>query len=150
MIAGRGQGDLATKVKAAAQRFDHVDAEIGFVSSERMAELFATSTAVVLPYTRLGSQSGLIADAYVHRLPLIVTDVGAIGPTVGADGTGIVLPANDPHALADALTSVAADTDAVARWRDAIERIGPRHDHAVVGADLRKVFGVAMDKAAAA
>ncbi len=145
-IAGRAHGRAAERVQAAAHRHPFVSAEIGFVAPERMAELFGTSTAVLLPYTRFASQSGVLADAYAHRLPLVVSDVGAIGPTVHDDGTGVVVPPGDPGALAAAMRTLAASPDMVRDHRAAIERVGPTYDAGVVGAAVRDVFEIAVSR----
>ena len=54
--------------------------------------MFSRASWVLLPYVSFHSQSGVLADAYTYRVPLVVTDVGAIGPTVRSDGTGFVVP----------------------------------------------------------
>ncbi len=145
-IAGRAHGETADQVSDAASRHRFVSSELGFVPPTRMAELFTTSTAVLLPYTRFASQSGVLADAYARRLPLVVSDVGAIGPTVRDDGTGVVVPPGDPAALADAIRTLAASPETVSSFRAAIERVGPAHDAAAVGAAVRDVFEVAVSR----
>jgi glycosyltransferase involved in cell wall biosynthesis len=44
-------------------------------------------------------------------LPVIGTSVNAIGETIQDDGTGIVVPPNDPDRLADAMLRLAGDPE---------------------------------------
>ena len=74
------------------------------VPEEAVPSLFAAARCVVLPYLE-ASQSGVGARAKGYGRPLVVTDVGAI-PELVAGGSGRVVPAGDPAALADALHEV--------------------------------------------
>jgi glycosyltransferase involved in cell wall biosynthesis len=66
--------------------------------------LYNNATAVVLPY-RQASQSGVGSLAKSFGRGSVVTDEGGL-PELVADGSGIVVPSEDPHALADALLEV--------------------------------------------
>lgn len=127
-------------MRAAAASQPWIRDEIGWVSPDRMAELYSTASLVALPYTTFHSQSGVLADAYRYRLPLVVTDVGAIGPTVRDAETGWVVPPNDAEALADtmatAMRSVLAGEDKAA----ALDAAATRHDHRSIGPVLRAVY----------
>jgi glycosyltransferase involved in cell wall biosynthesis len=111
-IAGRGDARCEALARRAADDSPFVTAEIGHATTERKAELFRASAVVALPYTSFSSQSGVLHDAYGHWRPVVVTDVGALGPTVRADGTGVVID-SDAQALAEALmTVIGPDGDA--------------------------------------
>ena len=80
------------------------------------------------PYTSFASQSAVLQDAYAHRLPVVVTDVGALGETVRGDGTGWVVPPADAgaararrssprSATRPACGAASAAADAIARDR---------------------------------
>ena len=121
-------------------------AEIGYVSKERKRELFSTASLIVLPYTRFHSQSGVLADAYAYRVPLLVTDVGALGETVRHDRTGWVAPPNDADALASTLLDA---MDAVTRGQDRSEELdqaAQRHDYDSVGPALRAIYELVASK----
>lgn len=112
-IAGRGDHRLEALARTAADDSEFVTAEIGHASTERKAELFRASAVVALPYTSFSSQSGVLHDAYGHWRPVVATDVGALGATVRADGTGLVIAPRDAQALAEALqTAVGPNGDA--------------------------------------
>ncbi len=99
VIAGHGSSLIEASTLGRASTLANVRVELGFVSQQRKRELFSDASCVVLPYTEFHSQSGVLADAYSYRVPLVVTDVGAMGPTVREDGTGVVVPPGDPEAL---------------------------------------------------
>jgi alpha-maltose-1-phosphate synthase len=78
------------------------------ISYREGAELFQTSSIVVLPYVE-ASQSGVIPTAYGFKKPLVVTDVGAIPEIVDQGVTGLVVPPRDPSALAGAVIRLLKD-----------------------------------------
>ena len=102
-IVGAGEQRLEAMVRTLAARDGRVRAEIGFVSLERKRQLFRSTDLVVLPYTSFASQSGVLHDAYGHGVPVVVSDVGALGQSVREDGTGVVVEPSDARKLAQAL-----------------------------------------------
>lgn len=74
-----------------------------FVEDGEIPELFSQSSMVVLPYTAFTAQSGVLHDALAYGLPVVVTDVGALGDSVRRWGIGRVVPPDDDKALADAI-----------------------------------------------
>ena len=89
----------------------------GFVSHDRMGELYAASDIFVMPSVvhPSGDRDGIpnvIMEALAHRIPVVATDVCGI-PEVIEDGvTGRLIRQRDPEALADAVMALAADRDA--------------------------------------
>jgi len=76
--------------------------------SDEAANLFRQCCLVVLPYIE-GSQSAVIMDAYAFKKPVVVTSVGSL-PEVVEDGkTGLVVPARDSKALAEAIIRLLGD-----------------------------------------
>ena len=141
VIAGTGDADLESAVSEAAATEPHLRAEIGFATAERKAELYRWASAVVLPYhDAFASQSAVLFDAYVAGLPVVATDVGALGPTVRADGSGLVVPPGDRGALAHAIVELLGDHErwdaAAAAVLDAREAHRPQH----VGPRYRSVY----------
>lgn len=147
VVAG-GQGDakLEARLVEAARRLPCLRTEVGYVSQDRKHELFSTASLVVLPYTRFHSQSGVLADAYAYRVPLLVTDVGALGETVRHDRTGWVAPSSDADALASTLLDA---MDAVARGDVRTQELAEaahRHDYGSVGPALRAVYDMVASR----
>ncbi len=79
----------------------------------------------------------VFAEAMAHGLPIVACAAGAVTETV-PEGAGILVPSNDPRALADALRNVLADRTYRARlgnaawdhgqglqtWRDTATQVG--------------------------
>jgi glycosyltransferase involved in cell wall biosynthesis len=147
-IAGEGDDHLEQLVRSAAHRLPHVRAEVGYVTPERREELYQGTDLVVLPYwAEFESQSAVLLDAYGHGLPLVVTDVGAIGPTIRHDGSGWVVPAGDVDALAVALMEAASDGTARARAASGTRAAARDHEPTTVARALRSVYRDAITTA---
>ena len=70
-----------------------------------MSVLGTTSEAadvVVLPYIS-ATQSAVVQLAYAHGIPVIVSRVGGLPDVVRPEETGLLVPPNDPVALAAAI-----------------------------------------------
>ena len=144
VAGGEGDPELHARLVEASHRLPHLRVEIGRVSEDRKRELFSSASLIVLPYTRFHSQSGVLADAYAYRRPLLVTDVGALGKTVRGDGTGWVIAPGDAEqlgsTLADAMDEVGRGLD---REKE-LDEAARRHDYSVVGPALRAVYDLVV------
>ena len=74
-----------------------------FISEEDVASLFRRSDLLVLPYRSFDAQSSVLHLAMTYRLPVVVTDVGALGETVRQFGIGEVVSPGDAAQLASAI-----------------------------------------------
>jgi glycosyltransferase involved in cell wall biosynthesis len=90
----------------------HVEWRIGYLPDEAVPALMEKATAVVLPYRKIES-SGVLATALGHGRPAVVTDVGSLGDTVRTYSAGLVVPAEDVDALAQACIRLLTDEDAL-------------------------------------
>ncbi|QLA18669.1 glycosyltransferase family 4 protein [Desulfolutivibrio sulfoxidireducens] len=88
----------------------------GFVSHDRITELYAASDIFVMPSVihQTGDRDGIpnvIMEALSHCLPVVATNISGI-PEVVVDGeTGRLVPQRDPAALARAIQELAADRE---------------------------------------
>ena len=73
-----------------------------YLPDDEVEALFKAADVVVLPY-RSATQSGVTHVAFALGVPVIITDVGGLGETVKAEQTGLVVPPEDPRALAEAV-----------------------------------------------
>lgn len=73
-----------------------------YIPNEMVTTLFSAADALVLPY-RSATQSGVLAIAYQLEVPVIVTNVGALGETVKATNIGVVAEKPTPEAVAEAI-----------------------------------------------
>ena len=98
--------DLAASLSVA----DAIDWRLGFVPDAEIPPLVASAALVVLPYREIES-SGVLALAFGHGRPAVVSDLGAVGDAVREFGAGRAVPAEDPRALADACAELLTDAD---------------------------------------
>ncbi len=139
-FAGRGFPDVEAAVADAAARDDRITVEVGYATADRKRALYAGSDLVVLPYTSFASQSAVLQDAYAHHVPLVVSDVGALGETVRTDATGWVVPPADAPALAETLLVAIQDRKGRAAAAAAMARAAADRTPEQVGARLRTVY----------
>jgi glycosyltransferase involved in cell wall biosynthesis len=77
-----------------------------------------------------------ILDYLWAGLPIVLTEGDAFADLVRDEGLGIVVPADDADALADALARVLADSTEVQTWRANVARVRERFTWPVVLAPL--------------
>jgi glycosyltransferase involved in cell wall biosynthesis len=102
-------GDRARNPAAAAQLDTDIEAHglgdrirvLGAVPHERIIELFLASDLFVLA-SRFEGYGMALTEAIAHGIPVVSTLAGAIPQTVPA-GSGLLVPPDDPAALAQAL-----------------------------------------------
>jgi len=70
-----------------------------YIPNEEVKYYFSAADAVVLPYAS-ATQSGIAQIAYNFDLPVIATKVGGLSEVVRDGETGLLVPPNDPGALA--------------------------------------------------
>ena len=87
-------------IAAARGRGVRIDVMEGFLGEAEMEAALAEPSAVVLPYLDFSAQSGVLSQALSLGLPVVASDVGALGETVREYGTGVAVPPGDPAALA--------------------------------------------------
>jgi glycosyltransferase involved in cell wall biosynthesis len=91
---------------------DAIDWRLGFVPDPEIPPLVAGAALVVLPYREIES-SGVLALAFGHGRPAVVSDLGAVGDAVREFGAGRAVPPEDPAALAAACADLLTDADAL-------------------------------------
>lgn len=79
-----------------------------YVSDEEVARIVAEHGVLVLPYTS-ATQSGVAAVAWANGLPCVATDVGALPEQVVDGKSGLIVPANDATAYAEAMVRLSQD-----------------------------------------
>lgn len=93
---------------------DAIDWRLGFVPDAEVAPLVASAAVVALPYREIES-SGVLALAFGHGRPAVVSDLGAVGDSVREFGAGRAVRPEDAHALAAACVELLTDGDALHR-----------------------------------
>jgi glycosyltransferase involved in cell wall biosynthesis len=105
-----------------------------YLPNELLAACLKRADVIVLPY-RSATQSGIIQAAFGQTKPVITTDVGGLAEAVTHGETGLVVPPDDPTALAAAIeqffteqmavrlsANIAAEMDRFS-WRALVARL---------------------------
>jgi glycosyltransferase involved in cell wall biosynthesis len=101
-----------------------LDSRVSFVGEEGRAAVDARYDAAdvfVLP-TWYEGYGMAVAEALARGLPVVSSVTGAIGDLVGADA-GLLVPAGDAPALAQALESIVGDAALRARLADGARQV---------------------------
>jgi glycogen(starch) synthase len=112
-----GDGPEKSRLEALARSLGlagHVDFP-GWVAPDRMASMINTSTLVVMP-SRWPEPFGLVAlQAAQMGRPVVACGVGGLPEVVEHERTGLLVPADDEQAMADAIESLLSDPLSVKR-----------------------------------
>ena len=108
VVAGEFYADEAALRAQAAPLGDAVRFDARYIPDDRIALYFSAADAVVQPYVS-ATQSGVAQIAFHFGRPVITTDVGGLAEVVPDGEAGLVVPPEDPGALADALVRFVAD-----------------------------------------
>lgn len=100
------------------ERYRRMIAELGlaqavifhadYIAQDRVALFFSAADVVILPY-QSATQSGIVPVAYHLDTPVIATDVGGLSEVVRDGVTGLIVPPDDPEALAAAVVRYYVD-----------------------------------------
>jgi glycosyltransferase involved in cell wall biosynthesis len=117
-----------------------------YLGDDEVEALLKAADVVVLPY-RSATQSGVTHVAYALGVPVITTDVGGLRETVRPGETGMVVPPEDPEALAGAIVEF-FERDLGPRLRAGVEALRAAHSWSVLadqvvalGDDLKPTRG---------
>ena len=137
-LVGEGidREDLETTAEALGIR-DNVQFT-GFVQDVR--ELMSACDVVIVPSSR-GEGFGLVAvEAMALSRPVVASAQGGLPEIVVPGETGLLVPPNDPQALADAVSKLLAEPDLArsmgAKGRERVE------EHFALGEQMRKVLDI--------
>jgi glycosyltransferase involved in cell wall biosynthesis len=158
----KGGPTLLTAFDSVAARFPHATLTIagcapalshpraratGLLARPEVAALYANSSIFCLPSVVEPSAVASV-EAMAFRLPVVATNVGGFPGMVNDGETGLLVPPDDPVALADALTELLANPERARVMGHAGYRRGLDHfTWDSVGARLRAEIGVmALDQ----
>jgi glycosyltransferase involved in cell wall biosynthesis len=109
LLAGEPWGELARRLRERLGLRDlagRVIASLQWVPEADVADWFSAADAVVLPY-RSATGSAVAAQALGWGLPIVGSAVGGIAEVVEEGVNGLLVPPEDPAALARGLTRIA-------------------------------------------
>lgn len=118
-VVGRGAltADTKSRIEKLSINFDN-----RWIDDGRIFELLSTHGVLLLPYLS-ATQSGPAATGLSNGIPVIATDVGALGEQVRHEQTGLIVPPNDPIAFAAAIERIANDRELAKSFSAASFRI---------------------------
>lgn len=122
-IVGTGPDEPALRELAAELGISARVGFLGFVSSERLEELYQNCDVFVLPaiVDSKGDTEGLgvvLIDAMSHRKPVVASGIGGIVDIVINEQSGLSVPPADVAALVTAIRRVLTDPDLARRLGD--------------------------------
>ena len=100
-----GEGDLEIGVPAAIAAFVHIERR--WIPDTEVSEYMSFGDLLVLPYIE-ASQSGMVATAFSHGLPVVATPVGGLKDQVSEDLGGLIAPTASANDLAETIMKVIA------------------------------------------
>jgi glycosyltransferase involved in cell wall biosynthesis len=112
-----GDGQLENQLRAEADRFGDAVRFRGHVpNGPELFKLYRASDLFVhVAYTEGLPQ--VLTEAQAAGLPIVATDVGGVRAALGGGDEALLVPPNDPEALATAVTRLASDGDLRAVFR---------------------------------
>ncbi len=86
----------------------------GFLTYDRVSSLFQSTDIFLMPSVVLssGDRDGIptvVVEALAHKLPVIATNVSGISEVIEDRVTGLLIPPENPQAIADAVSELAWD-----------------------------------------
>ena len=116
VVAGEAWWKGEEEYRALAAGLDNVRLDFRFIPDAELANYFAAADVVLAPY-RVEAQSGVALTAFHFARPVIASTVGGL-PEIIEDGVnGMLIPPEDPEALALAVDAFFARGD-----REELER----------------------------
>lgn len=89
---------------------DNIKVIEGYIPDAMVSTVFSAADVLVLPY-RSATQSGVVAISYQLEVPMIVTNVGALGKTISSSKTGLVVDEISPIAISEAIKLYFSDVE---------------------------------------
>jgi glycosyltransferase involved in cell wall biosynthesis len=113
VIAGDGESRKELEKLARRLGVEQATKFIGYVSKERLRSLLQKATVFALPSRSEGMPLAML-EAMAAGVPTVATNVGGV-PEVLTAGSGILVPPNNPVAMAEGVTRVLRDANLARR-----------------------------------
>jgi glycosyltransferase involved in cell wall biosynthesis len=113
-----GDGQLENELRAQAGRFGDAVRFCGHVpNGPQLFELYRASD-VFVHVARTEGLPQVLTESQAAGLPIVATDVGGVRAGLGGGAEALLVPPNDPEALAGAIARLASDGDLRAIFRE--------------------------------
>ncbi|GMU32596.1 MAG: hypothetical protein AMXMBFR20_04680 [Planctomycetia bacterium] len=127
VVLGDGDDRAALQKQIDTLGLSHVVRLAGFV--ENVYPALAAADVVCLPSKSEGMPNVLL-EAMAMRKPIVATDVGGIPEAIISEVNGLLVPSQQPDALARGLARTLDDREAARRWADAAHETMTSRFHA--------------------
>ena len=123
IVAGSGSRGVKLKVMCKMLGLDHRVSWPGFITHDKVPEMFFSSDVFVVPSVihSTGERDGIpnvVVEALLNRVPVVATDVAGIGEVIRDGETGFLVPSRDPDALAQAILRMTGNRQAAVEMAD--------------------------------
>jgi len=113
-----GDGQLEKQLRAEAARFGEAVRFCGHVpNGPELFELYRARD-IFVHVARTEGLPQVLTEAQAAGLPIVATDVGGVRAGLGGGSEALLVPPNDPEALAAAIARLASDGDLRAGFRE--------------------------------
>lgn len=92
-----------------------------YIPDTMVSTLFSAADVLVLPY-RSATQSGVVALAYQMELPMIGTNVGALGETILSSETGLVIDSVTKEDIAEGIRTFFASSLRIEQYKENLKK----------------------------
>jgi len=138
LVAGPGRVDVPPEVEGRVEL-------LGLVSEEHKARLLRSADAVVAPNLGQESFGVVLLEALAAGAPLVASDLEAFRRVLGDEGAAVLVPPDDPRALAAALGDLLADSGLRAELSRRGPRVAARYDWRTVASEVVAVYEAVID-----
>ncbi|MGE3934079.1 MAG: glycosyltransferase family 4 protein [Rhodospirillaceae bacterium] len=125
LVAGRPYMDMGPLEAARAAVADCVGFDLRFLSEAEMARLLEDADAFVFPYREIDT-SGVFCDSLRLCRPIVASRIGAFAELLEDGRHALLVPPDDPDALAAALSRVVNEPGLRAGMADALAALADR------------------------
>ncbi|HYL81550.1 MAG TPA: glycosyltransferase family 4 protein [Candidatus Acidoferrum sp.] len=139
-----GDGELRTALEAKTRELGLTDRIIFTGFREDVPSLIAGMDVFVLPSLNEGMGRVLVMAMALGK-PIAATRVGGVPELLGDDEAGILVPPGDPSALADAVSTLLADSRRASALGEAGRRRATRYGAEAMITALAKLYREVMD-----
>ena len=110
LVAGEAWWKSEEEYRQLAAGLTNVRFDFRFIPDAEIATYFAAADVVLAPY-RIEAQSGVALTAFHFARPVIATNVGGLPEIIEEGRNGMLVPAEEPGALAKAIDAFFARSD---------------------------------------
>jgi glycosyltransferase involved in cell wall biosynthesis len=139
-----GKGESLQQYLSNGYDQSHLEIINDFIPLTDVAGLFQRSALSILPYIE-ASQSGVANLSYGMGVPVVASNIGGLGELVNSGKDGLLVPAGDVQALADAIICLLSDIPLQEKMRAAaLERCQQDLNWSNIAAQTLQVYEQAI------